>query len=78
MKKDVDGIAGGDYGSRMTTTQSKQIAELIKLREKASETEAAKIQKQIDAIFDPIDAAWEANHLAAIEKNFPHLALLTA
>ena len=60
----------------MTATQANQITALIELRDAAHEIEAARIQKQIDEIFDPIDAAMEAASLAAHNQNFPHLALL--
>ena len=59
----------------MTTTQANQITALVELRDAANEIEAARIQKQINAIFDPIDAAMESASLAAHNQNFPHLAL---
>ena len=60
----------------MTATQANQIAALIELRDAANEIEAARIQKQIDEIFDPIDAAMESASLVAQNQNFPHIALL--
>ena len=61
---------------RMSNTE--QIKALIEVRDQLTGEAADLVQLEIDALFAPFDAAVEASHLAAIEKNFPHLALLTA
>lgn len=61
---------------RMSNTE--QIKALIEVRDQLTGEAADLVQLAIDALYAPFDAAVEASHLAAIEKNFPHLALLTA
>jgi len=64
------------HSQRMSNTE--QIKALIEVRDQLTGEAADLVQLEIDALFAPFDAAVEASHLAAIEKNFPHLALLTA
>ena len=54
------------------------IKALIEVRDQLSGEAADLVQLEIDELFAPFDATVEASHLAAIEKNFPHLVLLTA
>ena len=54
-----------------------QIKALIEVRDQLTGEAADLVQLKIYALFAPFDAAVEASHIAAIEKNFPHLALLT-